>query len=144
MNNLHRVLGYGGLIPFIGLAMFYHYPDELMYQLIGTEQSPIGFWLVSYAALIYSFIGGVYWSISLQKNYNNLVPLLLLSIFMMLWAWLWILKPALFSPWIMALSFWLLPIIEYRWLKGIMNDDFRKMRLHLSIIAGLSLMSLSL
>lgn len=144
MNVLHRVLGYGGLIPFVGLAMFFHYPEELVNNLLGTQTSPIEFWLKSYAALIFTFIGGIYWATSLQPSNKSLTPLLWFSIVMMLWAWIWILMPDCISAWMMALSFWLLPLIEYKWLKEELDKDFRTMRMHLSIIAGLSLLSMNI
>lgn len=140
MNHFHRLMGYGGLIPFITLALFFHYPDDLLQQLLGVSSSAIAMWLVSYAALIYSFIGGIYWAVSLNSYLRQ--PLVLLSILMMLWAWLWILLAQVVPFWLMALSFWLLPIIEAKWLKEDLAEDFRKMRMHLSLVAGLSLITM--
>lgn len=141
MNILHRILGYGGLIPFIGLASIAHYPQELLNSLFNS-QPDIQFWLISYAALIYSFIGGIYWSSSLINQNRN--GILLLSIVMMLWAWMWVLMPDSIAAWLMALSFLALPLIEFKWLKSDWSDDFIKMRLQLSVLAGLSLLSLHL
>ena len=137
MNGLHKIFGYGGLVPFIGLVTIAQWQTSLW----DIELKPV---LNAYAALIYSFIGGIYWAGSLTQSTltaktNNL--LLTLSIAMMLWAWSWLIFDNL-PFYIMALSFWALPVFEAFWVKSIFASDFMKMRRNLSLVAGFCLISL--
>lgn len=137
MNKYHRLFGYGGLIPFISLALLFQFQDDLPLTFLENSASTISSWLISYAALIYSFIGGIYWHTTLNRHSNPFV--LTFAILMMLWAWLWILAIPLIPIWLMAVSFFILPIIESQWLKEALGSEFRTMRFHLSMVAGICL-----
>ena len=47
-------LGYGGLLPFVGLAL-------LIWLVPGRQEAAMALGLVAYGALIASFLGGVHW-----------------------------------------------------------------------------------
>ncbi len=132
MQKWHSYLGYGGLIPFIGLSLLALSGGTLFNE-------PARFYLIPYGALIFSFIGGIYWGVTLSNT--NKTILLLVSITVMLWAWLWIILPGI-PPSLMALSFWLLPLFEFFYLRQVFNSEFLLMRRVLSIIAGISLATL--
>lgn len=123
---MHKVLGYAGLIPFIGLAV-----------LIQFGYTDAKFMLISYAALIFSFLGGVQWMVSLQHALSTTRQVISVSV--MLWAWLWLLLPELNWFLIAGLSFWLLWVYERMLFIQQYPADFMVLRRNLSAIAGLSL-----
>lgn len=132
MSRLHQLLGYAGLIPFIGLAV-----------LTVTGVYPASSeWLLTYAALIFSFLGGLLWLVSMQYQLPKHVPLV--SIALMLWAWCWLLWPAFNWFWLAAWSFLGLWLYEKFYLASVYSPAFLRMRGHLSLIAGLSLMAAAL
>lgn len=62
-HRLILVLGYGGLMPFVGLA-------ALLWLLEGELQIWVAMALVGYAALIASFMGGVHWGIGWRAAHS--------------------------------------------------------------------------
>ena len=126
MNQQHRLLGYAGLIPFIGLALG---------SLFNSVHAPL--FLLSYAALIFSFLGGILWGQSLIKSLPLHVTLV--SVSCMLWAWVWLLMPAYNWLWLAALSFVALWLYEWIVLRSYLAADFVKLRGQLSLVAALSL-----
>lgn len=126
IDNEHRVFGYSGLIPFVTLP--------IAIALIGT---PYSTWLMSYAALIFTFLGGVLWMASLQEGSPKHISWV--SIIVMLWAWCWLLFPYAFTFHITGLSFFLLWLYEKSFLTKIYSSSFWQLRTHLSAIAGSAL-----
>lgn len=126
MTAQHRYLGYGGLIPFVVLALA---------SLLDSAHAPL--FLLSYAALIFSFLGGILWGHSLKEAMPAHVSLV--SVFCMLWAWVWLLMPAYNWLWLAALSFVALWLYEWLLLRARLAPDFIRMRGQLSFIAALSL-----
>lgn len=57
MHKLHDYYGYGGLLPFIGLGIAASIHNPIYINAF-----------ISYAALIYSFIGGIYWHTTLTDQ----------------------------------------------------------------------------
>jgi len=57
MHKLHDYYGYGGLLPFIGLGIAASIHNPIYINAF-----------ISYAALIYSFIGGMYWHTTLTDQ----------------------------------------------------------------------------
>lgn len=127
MTQLQCYSGYAGLIPFVGLSLL---------ALSGYPNAE--HWLLSYAALIFSFLGGILWQASLKDDLPAHVTIIALGA--MLWAWLWLLIP--FSYWhpIAALSFISLWIYERRYLRGSYIQGFLQLRCQLSSGAAASLM----
>ena len=132
MSRLYQLLGYGGLIPFVGLAL-----------LTVTGVYPASSeWLLSYAALIFSFLGGMLWLVSMQYQLPKHVPLV--SVSLMLWAWCWLLWPAFNWFWLAAWSFLGLWLYEKYCLSMVFSPAFVRLRGQLSLIAALSLMAAAL
>ncbi|WP_415898785.1 DUF3429 domain-containing protein [Neptuniibacter sp. QD48_11] len=126
LTNTHRLFGYAGLIPFIGLAWLFHDKGALFDD-----------WLLSYAALIFTFLAGVIWFASLATGAAKHQAWI--SIIAMLWAWSWLVCP-LPHPLILAgASFFLLWLYEMHSLINIYPEAFWKLRTHLSVVAGSTL-----
>lgn len=126
MKTHHRYLGYAGLIPFVVLAIF---------SLFDSRHAEI--FLLDYAALIFSFLGGILWSLSIKEPMPAHVSLV--SVSAMLWAWLWLLTPAYNWFWLAALSYVALWLYEWFLLRRFIAHDFLILRGQLSLIAALSL-----
>lgn len=134
MNPWHYVLGYAGLIPFVGLSV-----------LIALDTPQAEGWLLSYAALIFSFLGGVQWMATLKTDdTDNLTWKQIISVSVMLWAWLWLMVPQVDWFILAGLSFWLLWVYERVTLMVFYSTAFMQMRRNLSFVAGLSLISAGL
>ncbi|MTI64168.1 DUF3429 domain-containing protein [Methylophaga sp.] len=126
MRPQHRYLGYAGLIPFIVLALG---------SLLNSRHAEI--FLIDYAALIFSFLGGMLWTLSIRQKLPAHVALVAVSA--MLWAWLWLLTPAYNWLWLAALSFVALWLYEWSLLRRFIAHDFLILRGQLSLVAALSL-----
>lgn len=126
IDNTHKVFGYSGLIPFLALPVG-----------VALFGPPYNTWLISYAALIFSFLGGVLWMASLQQDSPKHTSWV--SIIVMLWAWCWLLFPFAFNFHITGLSFFLLWLYEKSFLTHTYSSSFWQLRTHLSAIAGSAL-----
>ncbi|WP_286237617.1 DUF3429 domain-containing protein [Neptuniibacter halophilus] len=126
ISRIHQRSGYAGLIPFIGLPV--------AYQLFGK---PLDQWLISYAALIYAFLGGIVWLASLKTDAPK--HLSLMAILVMLWGWFWIICPFPFLSQVAGLSFFALWLYEWRFLTSIYPDSFWRLRTQLTVVAGSAL-----
>ena len=135
MNPLHYAFGYAGLIPFVVWPVLFH---------LGYFASQDG--LLSYAALIFSFLGGVQWMATLSQTsvsnqaISNLKIKQTVSILMMLWAWVWLLVPQINGLFWAGVSFWGLWLYERTAFKNVYAIEFMQMRRNLSFVAGLCLM----
>ena len=64
MNNLYKLFGYAGAVPFLVLAgLAFYFTDAPEEVLIFVVQAQVG-----YAAIILSFLGGIHWPFSLQPR----------------------------------------------------------------------------
>lgn len=126
MSRLHTLLGYGGLLPFILLSL-----------LIVSGYSAATGWLMTYVALIFSFLGGLLWVASIKVPLPNHVAVI--SVASMLWAWCWLLFPAVNWFWWAAWSFLGLWLYEKRFIAEFYGVTFMRLRLQLTLIAALSL-----
>jgi hypothetical protein len=127
MTKQMRFLGFFGLIPFILLAVA---------DLGGSHHAAI--FLISYAALIFSFLGGLLWGQGLTKP----MPLhsSLVSVSAMLWAWVWLLMPGYNWFWLAALSFIALWLYEWLLLRRWIDPAFLRLRGQLSFVAAVCLL----
>lgn len=126
ISDTHRTLGLAGLMPFIGLTLA---------TLAGADIYRL--YLLSYAALIFSFLGGVLWFVSLRPQAPAHITWL--SVLMMLWAWSWLHPQFPLPVWIAALSFVALHGYERLCVKAFYPAAFMQLRQWLTLIASLSL-----
>lgn len=136
---IHRWFGLAGLIPFILLPLISPFAELPLQQ-----------WQLSYAALIFSFLGGIIWLGSLHKQSTWHISWV--SILVMLWAWSWLLLDSLSVPFasesginhigvlLAGLSFPALLVYEICFLKQIYPSDFMRLRVLLTAVASSSLL----
>ena len=126
MTPWHSRLGYAGLIPFIGLS-----------ALVLQSFPGAAYWLLTYAAPILSFLGGLLWFASLNRQVPTHV--LFVSVGVMIWAWVWLLLPQ-FSWYLPgAITFVLLWLYERIYLGETYSREFMRLREWLTGLAALSL-----
>ena len=127
MQKIYILLGYAGLIPFVGLA-----------ALILYGVNTADYLLLSYSALILSFLGGVVWMAALQSSKHW--TLVLFSNLLMLTAWLTLIFPD--SSWsmpVLACLYLLLLWTENQYLRNYYFPEFFNLRRNLTLIAAFSL-----
>ena len=91
-----RLLGYGGLLPFLGLAVAVF----VDWQPLGIEPLP---WLAAYAATILSFVGAVHWGIGVAApDLPGRRTWLIASVLPALVAWVALALPARAGLWLKA------------------------------------------
>ncbi len=132
MQPVHSLLGYAGLLPFIGLAAM---------QIVGWPMAQI--LLLSYAALILSFLGGTIWTATLVYRLHWQVAVF--SNIMMLLSWLALAFHAIpgVLTWIATLLA-LLMFYEFWKIGTYYHIGLMKMRLVLTLGAVSSLVAASL
>ena len=129
MQKVHLMLGYAGLIPFIGLA------GAMIYGVKDAE-----YLLLTYAALILSFLGGIVWMAAMSANKHW--SLAIISNLVMLLAWTsLIFRDISWSLPLIAILMVGLQLLETRYLKDVYSREFLTMRRNLTLIASLSLFS---
>jgi len=127
-----KILGYAGLIPFIILSIGswieIPYIDNAVYALI------------TYAAIILSFMGAVHWGMAMSKIDNKQNKYFIVSVIPALAAWFSLMIPELFSIIVLFIGF--VALISYDLavdeLQGFPNW-YIPMRVKLTFIVVLSL-----
>lgn len=132
MRPIHSILGYLGLIPFIGLSALHISGWQIAYDI-----------LISYSALIISFLAGVLWMSSMQAKLSASYAVLSNLIMLASWAVLWGGQSfgGLYS---FSLLFITLYLIEYRTLQPHYPVEFFTLRGRLTLIATISLLAAEL
>jgi hypothetical protein len=132
LQQLAKILGYAGLIPFIffSVAAWVHLP---------WFSNP-HFVLSTYAAVILSFMGAIHWGVAMSRESISANFELGYSVVPALLAWLALLIPALFAYWLLILCFIVLYLGDrYASNKGLLPDWYLPMRLVLTTIVTLCL-----
>jgi len=129
-------LGYGGTVPFVGLALSLVTSSDL--SAFGLADA--GPKLLAYAAVIISFIGAVHWGIALGCAKEHQTRLYIYSVMPALFAWLWMFVPGRMAFIGMALTIVAMYFIDRKLLLAHVPSAYLKMRLHLTVIVSVSLL----
>ena len=136
-----RILGYGGALPFLCGAII----ANQQVALLGI--APAHF-LLSYGAVILSFLGGLHWGRVITSPNANGRPdstWLIWSVCPSLLGWAALLLPVKVGAMVLSLGFLASLQIEQKMFREqIWPAWMRPLRLHLSLIAVASLLSLAL
>ena len=137
LPQLARLLGYAGLVPFI------------VFSAGAWTTSPVmqnaHFILLTYAAIILSFMGAVHWGIAMAGNAATAKPQLGLSVLPALLGWLALLIPMLYGYVLMAACFIALLMADrLAGRKGLLPDWYLPMRVILTTIVVLCLLAAAL
>lgn len=129
MHPIHTILGYLGLIPFIGLSALHIYQWLPAYEL-----------LVTYSALILSFLAGLLWMSAMDTERSIRLAIASKGIVLASWALLY-LNPGHVILYAFSLLFILLYLFETLYLKSLYPSGFFSLRSRLTVITTLSLFS---
>lgn len=91
-------LGYGGLVPFVGLA--------LVIWLWPIHQAPAATALLAYGATIASFLGAIHWGLTMRDSQVQSTRLLAWGVIPSLVAWVALLLPAAQGMLLIAALLW--------------------------------------
>jgi Protein of unknown function (DUF3429) len=128
-----RLLGFGGLLPFIAAAIAAHAPDPWL-QDAGRRA------LVAYGAVILSFLGGVRWGVAMTgRDATGLAGPLVLSILPALLGWVAVLLPPGAGAILLAACLALLLVADLR--QRDVPPWYRALRVPLSVGAIASLLA---
>ncbi|BBP46465.1 hypothetical protein THMIRHAS_18380 [Thiosulfatimonas sediminis] len=132
MKTMHTILGFLGLIPFIGLS-----------ALSIANWHAADFMLASYSALIISFLAGALWTWTLVKTQPTWLSVVSNLIMLVSWLLLWLAWHGAGANIFFALAALLitLNLVEYQQLKNEIPSNYLTFRIRLTLIASLSLLS---
>ena len=124
-------LGYGGLIPFVGLAAALWVAQPGDWPLAGTA-------LVGYSATIASFLGAIHWGLVMRDGPAQPGPLLLWGVVPSLLGWLALLAGALPGLLVVTALLWACLAVDRVLYPRYQLHAWLPMRWRLTLVASLS------
>jgi hypothetical protein len=129
-----RWLGYAGLVPFLICVAVLVVADDPAWRGVAMDT------LLHYAAVIASFLGAVHWGMAVQQNDRFTLARLRWGVTPALIAWVLLaVTPAGVALLGFAFLFTLILIVD-RFLLPVLDDTYRQMRVHLSVVVVVSLL----
>ena len=133
LEQLAKILGYAGLIPFITFSL------GTWFNLAIIDDAH--FIVLTYAAVILSFMGAIHWGVAMSINHKMVNTILGLSVIPALLGWLALLIPMLYGYGLLIFSFIILYWADkYISDQGMLPGWYLPMRLVLTSIVVLSLL----
>lgn len=123
-------LGYGGLLPFVGLGL-------AAWVLQGSRQAQAIFALLAYGATIVSFLGGIHWGLALRDRGDPSVAMLAWGVVPSLLAWAALLWGASSGLWLLAAGLWACWAVDRSVYPRLGLEGWLGMRLELTVVASL-------
>ena len=127
-----KLLGYAGLIPFVGLSAFQCFLSNSPHREIFTIS------LVAYGASIVSFLGAIHWGFAMQQVAPNRL-LLLWGVIPSLLGWLSVVLGSTSGLLILTTTLWLCFVIDCRIYPKFEVAQWLVMRFILTAVASVSL-----
>ncbi|MCL7743555.1 DUF3429 domain-containing protein [Guyparkeria hydrothermalis] len=125
-----RLAGYAGLAPLVVPLLVMWWQPSAAEPAITVQHT--------YAALILSFLGGIYWGIALAKQTGAWIWL---SALPSLWAWPALLMGPFSATWMLMMGFALMLLLDWEARqRGWIRRWFYQLRLTLSAVAIVSLL----
>ena len=127
-------LGYGGLIPFVGLALAIWLldPTDPADRARGVSA------LLGYGATILSFLGAVHWGLVMRQASGQSLGLLVWGVAPSLFAWLALLINPAAGLWLIAAGLWACFLVDRMVYPKFGVRAWLPMRLALTLVASLS------
>jgi len=122
-------LGYGGLIPFVGLALG-------VWFLVPAEQAWAASSLLAYGATILSFLGAIHWGLTMRDGAGASNGLLVWGVVPSLVAWLALLLPVATGLLLLAAALWLCFAVDRTVYTRMGLRGWLPMRLLLTVVAS--------
>ena len=131
-----QALGYGGLIPFVGLA--------LVSGLWPTHQAIAASALLGYSATIVSFLGAIHWGLAMRDANGQSPSVLLWGVVPSLLAWFGLQLPVAHGLMLTAVVLWICFAVDRVVYTRFGLRTWLPMRLLLTVVASLSCMGSAL
>ena len=125
------LLGFGGLIPFVGLS-------GLSVLTTGTHQQTLLFSLLAYGATIISFLGAIHWGLTMMEPSPNSLRLVW-GVIPSLIAWLSLIFSTQLGLAIECSILWVCFFVDYKTYPNFNLWAWLKLRFVLTLIASVSL-----
>ena len=129
-------LGYGGVIPFVALAL----SIALGFELEGLGIPDASGKLLAYGAVIISFIGAVHWGLAMHAERSRQTRLYVYSVVPALVAWAWYFVAVQIALFGMAATIVVMYFVDRFLLADLVPAGYLKIRLHLTIIVAFCLL----
>lgn len=124
-------LGYGGLLPFVALAM-------ATWMLEESRQAQAVFVLLAYGATILSFLGAIHWGLALRDPTDPRVALLVWAVMPSLVAWAALVWGESEGLWLLAAGLWACWAVDRSVYPRLGLEGWLGMRLILTAVASVS------
>lgn len=126
-----QMLGYGGLVPFVGLG--------LAAWLLPTPHRATALTaLIGYGASILSFLGAIHWGFTMRDRPAASTRLLGWGVVPSLTAWVALLLPPAAGLWLLAVGLWACFAVDRVVYRQVGVQAWLPMRLLLTLVASLS------
>jgi hypothetical protein len=124
-----KVLGYAGLIPFVGLTALLQIVDVV-------HQPSVVFTLQAYSATILSFLGAIHWGLIMRDDQPS-QGMLIWGVAPSLLAWASLLVPPQLGLWSMAAALWACYAVDFKTYVRLGLTHWLPMRLILTSVASM-------
>ena len=124
-----KVLGYAGLIPFVGLTALLQIVDVV-------HQPSVVFALQAYSATILSFLGAIHWGLTMRDEQPS-QGMLIWGVAPSLLAWASLLVPPHLGLWSMAVALWACYAVDFKTYVRLGLTHWLPMRLILTAVASM-------
>ena len=124
-----KVLGYAGLIPFVGLTALLQIVDVV-------HQPSVVFALQAYGATILSFLGALHWGLTMGDEQPS-QGMLIWGVAPSLLAWASLLVPPQLGLWSMAAALWACYAVDFKTYVRLGLTHWLPMRLILTSVASM-------
>ena len=124
-------LGYAGLAPFVGLALAVRF-------LPPHNREFCTFALISYAAVITSFLGAIHWGLAMRDAKNTPTAPYFWGVIPSLVAWLALLSSSVVGLWVLAVLLWFCYAVDRSVYLTHQLQGWLPMRLRLTVVASAS------
>jgi hypothetical protein len=125
-----QALGYGGLIPFVGLAVAVWF--------LPAHRGFAATALLAYCATIVSFLGSIHWGLTMRDAAGQSSDMLLWGVVPSLLAWVALLLPVAAGLWLLAALLWACFAVDRNVYTRLDLSAWLPMRLLLTAIASIS------
>jgi hypothetical protein len=127
ISSVGRLLGYGGLVPFVALA-------GLSFLVSSAHRPAVIFSLLTYGVTIASFLGAIHWGLTMVESIPN-TRQLVWGVVPSLLAWISLMIRVELGLLLVGAVLLLCLIIDYKTYPNFGLDHWLRMRVILSIVA---------
>ncbi len=124
-------MGYGGMLPFVGLALVV-WTAEPAQRAVGGQA------LLGYAASIASFLGAIHWGLAMRDGSRQSPALLVWGVVPSLLAWLALMAAPAAGLLLLACLLWVCFAVDRAVYPRLQVQGWLRMRLQLTVVASAS------